>query len=270
MKKLITILLSLSLVNAFASDVNISHTFNAGSPAVAAEVNQNFQDIKTSVDDNHARLSDVETQTQPLATGCSAGSAIRAIDINGNVICEVDDDTNSGGDITAVSAGTGLSGGGTSGNVSLSLDSGFISVDHISLIPAISEGCEYVKNSTYFYWSPSSTNGNCNGVAHVHLPHQSTLTQFRCFIYNNTSNSVTVRLTRYNLDNNTTEVIFDFVNYGGSTSRRQYIMYGANPGTGTVDNGNYSYYVSWLTSNYDTTSVSNNGRFYACSIAYTY
>jgi hypothetical protein len=51
---------------------------------------------------------------------CAAGSSIRAIAANGTVTCETDDVGSAG--ITGVTAGSGLSGGGTSGTVSLSVD----------------------------------------------------------------------------------------------------------------------------------------------------
>jgi hypothetical protein len=51
---------------------------------------------------------------------CPAGESIRVINQNGTVTCETD--TDSGGDITAVTAGTGLLGGGSSGAVSLRVD----------------------------------------------------------------------------------------------------------------------------------------------------
>ena len=59
--------------------------------------------------------------TQSRVTGtCAPGSSIRAVNQNGTVACEPDDD--SGGDITAVNTGTGLSGGGTTGAVTLAVD----------------------------------------------------------------------------------------------------------------------------------------------------
>ena len=58
---------------------------------------------------------------QSRVTGtCAAGNSIRAIAADGSVTCQPD--TNSGGTITGVTAGTGLTGGGASGSVALSVD----------------------------------------------------------------------------------------------------------------------------------------------------
>jgi hypothetical protein len=59
-----------------------------------------------------------------VSGACPAGASIRQVDALGQVVCEPDDD--SGGDVTSVVAGSGLSGGGPSGDVALAVDPGFV------------------------------------------------------------------------------------------------------------------------------------------------
>lgn len=65
------------------------------------------------------------TQLQRRASGvCAPGNSIRAISATGTVTCERDD--NSGGDITSVGAGPGLTGGGSAGATTLSADTAYL------------------------------------------------------------------------------------------------------------------------------------------------
>ena len=63
-----------------------------------------------------ANVVDSSLVQRPLTGFCPAGQAIRALTRDGVVTCQT-----SGGDVTSVTAGNGLSGGGTSGAIQLSV-----------------------------------------------------------------------------------------------------------------------------------------------------
>ena len=54
----------LMTTNAWAADLTVPNTFSAGTPAVAAEVNANFDEIELEVTDNDARISNLESATR--------------------------------------------------------------------------------------------------------------------------------------------------------------------------------------------------------------
>jgi hypothetical protein len=70
-------------------------------------------------------------QVQLRVSGtCAVGSSIRAIDPTGTVTCEADDV--GAGTITGVTAGTGLTGGGSSGAVSLAIAAGGVGSSQVN------------------------------------------------------------------------------------------------------------------------------------------
>ncbi len=112
-------LLNISLfisANSFAGTVQIPNSFNSGTPAVAAEVNDNFTAVKTAVDDNNQNITDNTSaidlvnsritsnaseininsknlttfQDNLSATSCAGFSYVKGFDINNNVICSDD------------------------------------------------------------------------------------------------------------------------------------------------------------------------------------
>jgi len=94
-----------------------------------------------------------------VSASCTAGSSIRAIAADGTVTCETDDD--SGGDITAVTAGTGLSGGGTSGAVTLNADTTYLQ-RRVSASCAVGSGIQAIAADGSVTCSPDfwRTDGN--------------------------------------------------------------------------------------------------------------
>lgn len=63
---------------AWSADLTIPNTFVPGTPATAADVNQNFSATATSVNSKQDRVSGT----------CPAGQAIRSVAANGTVTCE--------------------------------------------------------------------------------------------------------------------------------------------------------------------------------------
>lgn len=248
--------------NVVAAD--ITDTYSTGDTLTSTHMDN----IKSAVNDNNSRLNAVETQTQPLALGCSAGSAIQSIDAAGNVTCEVDDDTNSGGDITEVIAGSGLSGGGTNGSVTVSRASGRVSIGPHNFEPISNNGCIYAK-STYFYWRNISTNASCNASAAIVLPDGATLTAMGCLLFDNdAAASNSVRLVRMNLGTGNEETLLEMSTTTDATFLQ--ILDEAIPALGFVQNTSYAYQVYWFSSAHDTTSVNSAAGIRGCSISYEY
>lgn len=129
---IITVMVSMFMVLpvANAGDLKVPHSFKSGTKAKAAEVNANFEAVQSEVNDNDQRISAKETQLHKLGDGCAVGSAIRAIAADGSITCETDDV--GAGDITSVTAGSGLTGGGTAGDVTLGIANGAITSAHIA------------------------------------------------------------------------------------------------------------------------------------------
>ena len=151
--------------------------FTSNTQALAVEVNENFDAVQTEINDNDSRITTMESGKQNRVNGlCASGSSIRAIAADGTVTCEPD--TVGSGDITSVTAGTGLTGGGSSGGVTLNADTTYLQrrVGACSpgySIQAIAEDgtvtCEYdsynIGDITAVYAGTGLTGGSTSGSA---------------------------------------------------------------------------------------------------------
>ncbi|MEZ5287448.1 MAG: tail fiber domain-containing protein [Vicinamibacterales bacterium] len=91
-------------------------------PLAAAALRDGSVDSATIADGSIAAVDiDASEVQRRIATACPSGQLMTGVAEDGSVACEAVSST-SGGDITAVSAGTGLSGGGLSGAVTVSAD----------------------------------------------------------------------------------------------------------------------------------------------------
>lgn len=67
--------LTATAISATAGQVTITNTFSSGTPAVASQVNTNFSDVKTAVDDNDARIKVLENTIAALQNTISTMQA---------------------------------------------------------------------------------------------------------------------------------------------------------------------------------------------------
>jgi len=205
-----------------------------------------------------------------ITSSCAAGSSIRAIYADGTVTCELDTDTNSGGDITGVTASGGLTGGGTSGDVTVKRASGSVSINSTALIAFPRDKCLMKGSPLYTYFIASETTYNyCDGYTNPNLPDGAIITNLTCKVYSNddtSTDSVYVGLHRRTFNGSLTELAYIATNIDSDLTQTisdTTIVYSR------VDNRNYMYVLKYNPPNTTSTAEDKN-RFYNCRIDYTY
>ncbi|MDH5354688.1 MAG: hypothetical protein OEY09_09630 [Gammaproteobacteria bacterium] len=236
-KGLSALILSIAVTNVYA--VDITDTYSTGDTLTTTTLDN----IKSAVNSKQDRVTGV----------CPPGEAIGSINADGTVACEVDDVGS--GDITGVTAGSGITGGGTSGDVSLSLQ-GTVSISGNALnisaefIPGYGPGGYSVVNGTSF---------PAYGFAPVYFPDGVTVTTVKCEFNDSSRSYMSVSLHRQSF-NGSTEVLYSA---STTTDLGQEILISPDLSS-LVSNSDYRYYIKidW--------PVAGGGtyRFYGCMIGY--
>ncbi|MHC3993456.1 hypothetical protein ACXWTF_01380 [Thiomicrolovo sp. ZZH C-3] len=201
-------------------------------------------------------------QTQARVYGyCSTGYSIRVINSNGSVTCEKDDVGT--GDITSVTAGSGLSGGGISGDVTLKRADGYVSVHNSQLV--VDNKYSLLNYGITYAFLETGSASTAIAYANVNLPDGATVTSLECTLYNDDP-AVTSdpHVTLYRVVGAGAYTMADVTATGDSPSLQT--VTDTTIAYPVVINSSSSYVITYVPNSGDTSGSLK--RFYACRVGY--
>ncbi len=179
MKNLLMITLLLVGTQAFATDLTIPHSFSANTPALADEVNTNFNAIEIAVNSKQDQLS---------GTNCATGEVLESITANGTGAC-----------------------------VELSPQrTGYLSLPGEAFVSA-SGGPVSTSSDDGGAWT-TGTNNQDILVAPVHLPQGARITELRCWMRSASPSRLQTSLNRRSLSDPGISPIITLMTPGYNTS----------------------------------------------------
>ena len=241
-------------VALMAGSVTIPNTFTANTTAKASEVNANFSAVKTAVDDNDNRI---KGNTEEIRTNIS--------NIQTNA-------SNIAGAITDINATGGLTGGGSSGDVTVRRADGYVAIAPATFAVYEDTNCSLRRNSRYVYFNSGTTDNYCVAYAPVFLPDGATIKDLTCYFYNNDGSTganpkVEFHARRYDANNG--RVILTANSGGDSTDRQQGYDNNILASWATVNNKDYQYVLVYDPPN-TTSSAGTKEVLYGCTVGYSF
>jgi len=228
---------------------SITDTYSTGDTLSAPMLDN----IKAAVNDN-------DTSKQDRVTGaCGTGQFMFAVNPDGSVAC----DSDSGGDITGVTAGAGLEGGGTSGEVTISLPLGEINIHGSEFrVPETVTGCAQFISRSGMFWTAGT---DCTALAALHFPRGSTINNIACSVFDEDSTDFIV-VTLFRTNFSTAQSIFVVGTQTSVDRTGTQVLFNSVAANHAVDNANNFYYLEAAVFG-DATKL--NTGIVGCKIDYT-
>ena len=203
---------------------------------------------------------DTSVVQKRLTRGCSGGTFLTNIDVDGQPVCAVDND--SGGDITTVTAGNGLQGGGDSGDVEIKLADGYVSVHAAAFSATDPVNCIWKYNDEYGYMDTGSS--SCTFIASISLPDHATVSFMECTVYKNDGSNTYPKIYLYRLSQGVSKNELGHIYWHtDSTAYHQGELYSFN--NADIDNEQYSYFLK-----YEPYTAGEDIRVSSCRIGYQF